>query len=133
MLRNGHVRFGRRPAETHPGKPGQGAAGRPHTYIRTFAGWVYAAFVIDVYSRRVVGWQVARSLHTSLALDALEMAVWNRSHVGRRIDGLIHHSDRGVQLRFKGSSQHRFVEPTVDARRRPLRVSSNRVSYEAWC
>ncbi|WP_235005928.1 IS3 family transposase [Nocardiopsis sp. JB363] len=67
------------------------------TYIRTFAGWVYAAFVIDVHSRRVVGWQVARSLHTNLALDALEMAVWNRSHVGRRIDGLIHHSDRGVQ------------------------------------
>jgi putative transposase len=67
------------------------------TYIRTFAGWVYAAFVIDVHSRRVVGWQVSKSLHTSLALDALEMAVWNRSHVGRRIDGLVHHSDRGVQ------------------------------------
>ncbi|SIO88450.1 Mobile element protein [Nocardiopsis sp. JB363] len=106
MLRNGHVRFGRRPAETHSGKPGQGAAGRPHTYIRTWAGWVYAAFVIDVHSRRVVGWQVSRSLHTSLALDALEMAVWNRQHVGRRIDGLIHHSDRGVQGGFNWSSQH---------------------------
>ena len=67
------------------------------TYIRTFAGWVYAAFVIDVFSRRVVGRQVSRSLHTDLALDALEMAVWNRQHVGRRIDGLVHHSDRGVQ------------------------------------
>ncbi|WP_249351898.1 IS3 family transposase [Nocardiopsis akebiae] len=67
------------------------------TYIRTFAGWVYAAFVIDVFSRRVVGWQVSKSLRTDLALDALEMAVWNRSHVGRRIDGLVHHSDRGVQ------------------------------------
>ncbi|OKI23768.1 hypothetical protein A6A08_03125 [Nocardiopsis sp. TSRI0078] len=67
------------------------------TYIRTFAGWVYAAFVIDVHSRRVVGWQVARSLRTSLALDALEMAVWNRAHVGRRVDGLVHHSDRGTQ------------------------------------
>ncbi|WP_444962296.1 IS3 family transposase [Nocardiopsis sp. M1B1] len=67
------------------------------TYIRTFAGWVYAAFVIDVFSRRVVGWQVSRSLRTDLALDALEMAVWNRAHVGRRIDGLVHHSDRGVQ------------------------------------
>ncbi|GAA0897425.1 hypothetical protein GCM10009551_106700 [Nocardiopsis tropica] len=67
------------------------------TYIRTFAGWIYAAFVIDVHSRRVVGWQVSRSLHTNLALDALEMAVWNRQHVGRRIDGLVHHSDRGVQ------------------------------------
>ncbi|MGW9636010.1 IS3 family transposase [Nocardiopsis alba] len=67
------------------------------TYVRTFAGWVYAAFVIAVHSRRVVGWQVSRSLRTDLALDALEMAVWNRSHVGRRIDGLVHHSDRGVR------------------------------------
>ena len=76
------------------------------TYIRTFAGWVYAAFVIDVFSRRVVGWQVSRSLYTDLALDALEMAVWNRQHVGRRIDGLVHHSDRGVQGGFNWSSQH---------------------------
>ncbi|MFI6578096.1 IS3 family transposase [Nocardiopsis sp. NPDC050513] len=67
------------------------------TYIRTLAGWVSAAFVIDVFSRRVVGWQVSKSLRTDLALDALEMAVWNREHVGRRIDGLVHHSDRGVQ------------------------------------
>jgi putative transposase len=67
------------------------------TYIRTFNGWAYAAFVIDVFSRRVLGWQVSRSLRTDLALDALEMAVWNRAHVGRRIDGLVHHSDRGVQ------------------------------------
>lgn len=67
------------------------------TYIRTFAGWVYAAFVIDVFSRRVVGWQVSKSLRIDLALNALEMAVWNRFHVGRRIDGLVHHSDKGVQ------------------------------------
>ncbi|MGW9419774.1 IS3 family transposase [Cellulosimicrobium funkei] len=67
------------------------------TYVRTFAGWVYAAFVIDVFSRRVVGWQVSKSLRTDLALDALEMAVWNREHVGRRLDGLVHHSDKGVQ------------------------------------
>ncbi|WP_394353777.1 DDE-type integrase/transposase/recombinase [Nocardiopsis mwathae] len=65
----------------------------PYTHCRTLAGWVYAAFVIDVYSRRRVGWQLSRSLRTDLALDALEMAVWNREHVGRRIDGLIHHSD----------------------------------------
>jgi putative transposase len=45
------------------------------TYCRTFAGWVYAAFVIDVYSRRVVGWQLSRSLRTDLALDALEMGL----------------------------------------------------------
>lgn len=69
------------------------------TYIRTFEGWVYAAFVIDVYSRMVVGWQVATSLYTDLALDALEMAVWRRRREGADLAGLIHHSDRGVQYR----------------------------------
>ncbi|MGW1710521.1 IS3 family transposase [Streptomyces sp. NPDC002206] len=69
------------------------------TYIRTFSGWVYAAFVIDVFSRMVVGWQVATSLYTDLALDALEMAIWRRRHAGGDLTGLIHHSDRGVQYR----------------------------------
>ncbi|MGY1836291.1 IS3 family transposase, partial [Blastococcus sp. SYSU DS0510] len=67
------------------------------TYCRTFAGWVYAAFVIDVHSRRVVGWQLSKSLRTDLALDALEMGIWSRQHAGQAVDGLIHHSDRGVQ------------------------------------
>ncbi|MGI5048029.1 IS3 family transposase [Streptomyces sp. JAC25] len=69
------------------------------TYIRTFSGWVYAAFVIDVFSRMVVGWQVATSLYTDLALDALEMAIWRRRHSGADLAGLTHHSDRGVQYR----------------------------------
>jgi putative transposase len=69
------------------------------TYIRTFSGWVYAAFVVDVYSRMVVGWQVATSLYTDLALDALEMALWRRRRAGADLAGLIHHSDRGVQYR----------------------------------
>ncbi|MBB5618287.1 hypothetical protein BJ959_001783 [Chryseoglobus frigidaquae] len=76
------------------------------TYIRTFAGWVYAAFVIDVFSRRVVGWQLSTSLRTDLALDALEMGLWNRRRHGREITGLKHHSDRGVQGEFNWSSQH---------------------------
>jgi len=67
------------------------------TYVRTFTGWVYAAFVIDVYSRYIIGWQVSRSLHTDLALDALNMAIWNRQRTGADLSGLIHHSDRGVQ------------------------------------
>jgi putative transposase len=67
------------------------------TYCRTFAGWVYAAFVIDVFSRRVVGWQLSRSLRTDLALDALEMGIWTRRRAGRELGGLIHHSDKGVQ------------------------------------
>ena len=69
------------------------------TYVRTYAGWVYAAFVIDVYSRMVVGWQVSKNLYTDLALDALNMAIWQRTHAGAGLSGLIHHSDRGVQYR----------------------------------
>ena len=67
------------------------------TYCRTFAGWVYAAFVIDVYSRRVVGWQLSKSLRTDLALDALEMGLWTREHAGQETTGVIAHSDKGVQ------------------------------------
>jgi putative transposase len=67
------------------------------TYVKTHAGWVYAAFIIDVYSRMVVGWQLSNSLRSDLAIDALEMAVWNRTRQGQVLDGLIHHSDKGVQ------------------------------------
>jgi putative transposase len=65
------------------------------TYVKTHSGWVYVAFIIDVFSRFVVGWQTSRSLRTDLALDALEMALWRRR--ARRLDGLVHHSDRGGQ------------------------------------
>ncbi|GAA3689232.1 hypothetical protein GCM10022267_90030 [Lentzea roselyniae] len=67
------------------------------TYIRTFSGWVYAAFVLDVFSRRVVGWQLSTSLRTDLALDALEMGLWTRSRAGQDTSDLIHHSDSGTQ------------------------------------
>jgi putative transposase len=67
------------------------------TYVKTHSGWVYVAFVIDVFSRMVVGWQATRSLRSDLALDALEMAVWNRQRTGADVSGLVHHSDRGVQ------------------------------------
>ena len=67
------------------------------TYVKTYAGWVYAAFIIDVFSRMVVGWQISESLRSDLAIDALEMAVWNRTRAGQVLDGLVHHSDRGVQ------------------------------------
>lgn len=63
------------------------------TYVRTHSGFVYVAFVVDVFSRFIVGWQASRSLHAELALDALEMAMWSR----KDLDGLIHHSDRGSQ------------------------------------
>ncbi len=67
------------------------------TYVKTHAGWVYVAFIIDVFSRMVVGWQASTSLRSSLAVDALEMAIWNRTRAGAELDGLVHHSDRGVQ------------------------------------
>ncbi|GIG41216.1 putative transposase for insertion sequence element IS986/IS6110 [Cellulomonas phragmiteti] len=67
------------------------------TYCRTFSGWAYAAFVIDVFSRRVVGWQLSKSLRTDLALDALEMGIWTRQRTGHDLAGLTHHSDKGVQ------------------------------------
>jgi putative transposase len=69
------------------------------TYVRTAAGWVYAAFVLDVFSRLIVGWQVATSLYTDLALDALQMAIWRRQATDADLTGLVHHSDRGVQYR----------------------------------
>jgi putative transposase len=67
------------------------------TYVRTWAGFVYVAFITDVFSRRIVGWQASTSLRTDLALHALEQAIWDRSRPGEGLDGLIHHSDRGVQ------------------------------------
>lgn len=65
------------------------------TYVSTWSGFVYVAFVIDVFSRAIVGWRASNSLHTELALDALEMAIWRRQH--QDLAGLVHHSDRGVQ------------------------------------
>jgi len=83
------------------------------TYVRTWEGWVYVAFVLDVFSRLIVGWQLASHLRTDLPLDALEMAIWRRQLRDRE---LIHHSDAGCQPRFKGSWQHRLVGATVAAR-----------------
>jgi transposase InsO family protein len=65
------------------------------TYVATWSGFAYVAFVIDVFSRRIVGWRVANTLRADLALDALEMAVWARRQ--DEYPGLVHHSDRGVQ------------------------------------
>lgn len=69
------------------------------TYIPTAQGWAYAAFVMDAYSREIVGWQITNHLRASLARDALDMALSARLRAGENISGLIHHSDRGVQYR----------------------------------
>jgi transposase InsO family protein len=65
------------------------------TYVATWTGFVYVAFVIDAYARRIVGWRVSRSAHAGFVLDALEQALHDRKPVAR--GGLVHHSDRGVQ------------------------------------
>jgi putative transposase len=69
------------------------------TYVSTWGGFVYVAFVTDVFSRCIVGWRVSNSLHTNLALDALEMAIWSRRRQRQDLTDLIHHSDRGSQYR----------------------------------
>ena len=106
----GRVR-GRRRRTTHPGP----VADRPRdlverafvasapnqvwvadiTYVATWSGFAYVAFVTDVFSRVIVGWRVANTLRADLALDALEMAIWSRKD--EQFPNLVHHSDRGVQ------------------------------------
>ena len=80
------------------------------TYVATWSCFAYAAFVIDVFSRRIVGWRVDRTLRASLALDALEMAIWARREP---LDGLVHHSDRGVQYLAESSPEQLVLGPDV--------------------
>ena len=83
------------------------------TYVATWAGFVYVAFVIDAYARRIVGWRVSNSLRTDLALDALEQALYERA-VGPR-DALVHHGDRGSQYLSKrvAQSMHALIGRTL--------------------
>lgn len=69
------------------------------TYVPTWSGTVFTAFVSDVYSRRIVGWRTALSMPTELPLDALEMALWVRARAGHDVDGVVHHSDAGTNTR----------------------------------
>ena len=82
------------------------------TYVATWNGFAYVAFVIDVYSRAIVGWRVLTSLKTDIALDALEQAL----HARRPTDALIHHSDRGVQylaIRYTDRLREAGIESSV--------------------
>ncbi len=81
------------------------------TYVPTWAGFCYAAFIIDAYSRAIVGWRVATTLRATLALDALEMAIWARQDAG--LEALVHHSDRGVQYLSVRYSQRLADEGAV--------------------
>jgi transposase InsO family protein len=82
------------------------------TYVATWAGFVYVAFVIDVFARRIVGWRVSRTAHAGFVLDALEQAVHDRSPCG----GLVHHSDRGSQylsIKYTERLAEAGIEPSV--------------------
>ena len=84
------------------------------TYVATWRGFVYVAFVIDAFSRRIVGWRVSSSLHADIALNALEQALYDRA-LNENTD-LIHHSDRGVQyvsIRYADRLNEVGIEPSV--------------------
>ena len=94
-------------------------AGRPNqlwvadfTYVATWSGFVYVAFVIDVFARRIIGWRVVRSMHAELVLDALEQAIWARSGA----KGVVHHSDNGSQylsIRYSERLEEIGAQPSV--------------------
>jgi len=84
------------------------------TYVATWAGFVYVAFVIDAYARRIVGWRVSRQAHASFVLDALEQALHERRPAHR--GGLVHHSDRGsqyVSIKYTERLAQAGIEPSV--------------------
>jgi putative transposase len=92
------------------------------TYVATWRGFVYVAFVIDVFARRIVGWRVSSSLATDFVLDALEQAIYDRC--GARSSDLVHHSDRGTQY-----VSMRYTERLADAKIAPS-VGSRGDSYD---
>ena len=84
------------------------------TYVSTWAGFVYVAFVIDTYARRIVGWRASRTAHTGFVLDALKQALHDRRPLHR--GGLVHHSDRGsqyVSIRYSERLAEAGIEPSV--------------------
>jgi transposase InsO family protein len=86
------------------------------TYVSTWQGWLYVAFVIDVFARRIVGWRVSSSMHTDFVLDALEQALYARQP---EREELIHHSDRGsqyVSIRYTERLAEAGIEPSVGSR-----------------
>jgi putative transposase len=87
------------------------------TYVSTWQGWLYVAFVIDVFARRIVGWRVSSSMHTDFVLDALEQALYARQPNPE--EALIHHSDRGsqyVSIRYSERLAEAGIEPSVGSK-----------------
>lgn len=87
------------------------------TYVSTWQGWLYVAFIIDVFARRIVGWRVSATMTTDFVLDALEQALYARQP--ENSDGLVHHSDRGVQyvsIRYTERLAEAGIEPSVGSK-----------------
>ncbi|GAA2485369.1 hypothetical protein GCM10009858_24150 [Terrabacter carboxydivorans] len=80
------------------------------TYVSSWSGWVYVAFVIDAFARRILGWRTGTSMSTQLVLDALEQAVWTRQRAGSRMEAVVAHTDRGSQY-----TSTRYTERLAEA------------------
>ena len=103
------------------------------TYVATWSGVAYVCFIVDAFSRRIVGWRVASHMRTDMVLDALEMARWSR---GTNLQGLTCHSDAGVQSGFNRWLQHldeEVVDESVGVGRGLRLVSSGRGSCGVGC
>ncbi|WP_425299416.1 IS3 family transposase [Nocardia cyriacigeorgica] len=88
------------------------------TYVSTWSGWVYVAFVIDAYARRILGWRLSTSMTTTLVLDAIEHAIWTREREGWNVKDVVHHTDRGSQytaIAFTERLAEAGIQPSVGA------------------
>lgn len=88
------------------------------TYVSTWSGWCYTAFVIDAYARRILGWSTATTMTSQFVVDAVGQAIWTRQREGKDLTGLIAHHDHGVQGGFNGSSRLVQPPPTLRVLRR---------------
>ena len=122
-------------SEGGPGKPTSRKTGRaprsdPYTYCRTWAGFVYVAFIVDVYAQRIVAWHAATTKHTDLVMIPLRMALWQRGREGHPTEPgqLIHHSDAGSPIHVAAADRTSRPgrDPPLDrAGRRCLRQRLN--------
>ena len=86
------------------------------TYVSTWSGWVYIAFVVDAYARRIIGWRTATTMTTTIVLDALEQAIWTRTRTGATLASVVAHSDRGSQytsIRYADRLAEARIAPSV--------------------
>ena len=99
------------------------------TYVSTLAGWVYVAFVIDAYARRILGWKVSTSMTTDLVLDAINQAIFARYREGvKDLSGLIHHNDAGSQY-----TSVRFTDRKHSACERSVLIMAGGIAACDWC